>query len=272
MKTFLTLLVTTLLFSLSVKAQDHVGGYFGIGLGAAIPLADAAEKDITKDPSYLKPGPTFGVYGGYFFNKSFGLTATLNVQANSDDIEAIQNELNEIIRTNTGITSYNVIYDSDGWGVLNAMLGPTALFGNDKWVIEPFVVAGLFMVTTPDLFPELQVPGTMPDAGEIEVQTLPGFGYQFGSNFRYNFGYQFALHMRVAYSAGSAKGENMHSKMYLADIWSNTISVNQETNEFMKSGYKYAFESLQATVGIAMLLERKGNRSTKTTTSSLFPL
>lgn len=270
MKTFLTLLVTTLLFSLSVKAQDHVGGYIGIGIGTAIPLGDASEKDITKDPSYLKPGLTFGIFGGYYLNDMFGFTASLEMQTNSDNIEEIQNDLNDIIRTNTGIANYNVVYDSDGWGLLKAMVGPTLSFGNDTWVLETFTMGGLYVVTTPDLLPELQV-GSSSDAGEIKVQTLPGFGYQVGANYRYNLGYQFGLITRFSYSAGVAKGENVHSKMYLANIWSNNISVNDESNAYMESGYEYGYESIHATVGIAMLLENKSKRANNTSsTSSLF--
>gem|GEM_PF-3891064 len=255
---------------MSAIAQDHVGGYFGVGIGAAIPLGDAAEKDITKDPSYLKPGPAFGIYGSYMISKTVGIAATLNMQANSDNIDEIQSELTQIIRTNTGISNYEVVYDSDGWGVLNLMAGPTAALGNDVWIIEPFVVGGLFLVSTPDLFPELVV-GSASDAGELKVQVLPGFGYQAGFNIRYNLGYQFAINFRSAYSAGSAKGKNIHSKMYLADIWSNTISVADETNDFMQDGYEYSMESLHLTVGLNFLLERKskGNNPSSSTSGLL---
>jgi len=154
-KTILTILTLLYLTTYSTaqslaEKYDHIKEdflgktYIGVGIGAAIPFNEFANKDPNSSSSgYAKIGFTYNFTFRYAFSDYFGIAAKYFSTSNQFDAQKYQNDCNKVYAPST------CLFTSDPWTIQGFMIVPTYLYKSPKYNIEIGVGIGDLTGTMP---------------------------------------------------------------------------------------------------------------------------
>jgi len=242
MKQLFSLLLLLLTFvSFSQDEPNYIGLYLGVG----IPVGSFNSSDLTEEPSFMNPGMNFLLNSGIFFNDYFGVASSFIIQTNTDNLGDIELAMESELDAINGAVN-DVTYDSDGWGNLQIMLGPSLKIGKNKLWVDGFFVGGLVIGTSPDINITLQNSTGFFDNSNFPVKNEYAFGLKGGSNIRYFVG-RMSVGLRTEYSYSKIKYPDYYSKEWMLSQWSTGSSI-QDISEVGEA--PFYFQNFMIAIGI----------------------